>query len=260
MNIIDDLLAFYNAAPQGDIYRDAIMHLMDNLTNIQGATIYQMADMCYVSPSTISRLCRRLGCENYSAFRDEILYVLDHYDDYNRIVPSYMVTPEKQEKDILLDTIETAVADLRTMDNSTFDHLADVIHQASMVGIYSYGNASSTVILQNVLIVAGQKVRPHNSRRHFNDTDLFGNDSVVIFEYPYFKATEYLTQALKECKANNATTILITTHAPQSLSKYCDYFYNFQGRQTIMDNYKREFFFDMIVMAYRRKYIDNPEV
>lgn len=259
MNIIDDLLAFYNATPQGDIYRDAIMHLMDNLTHIRGATIYQMADMCYVSPSTISRLCRRLGCENYSAFRDEILYVLDHYDDYNRIVPSYMVTPQKPENDILLDTIEAAVSDLRTIDDKIFENLADVIFNASLVGIYSYGNTSSTMILQNALIVSGQKVRPHNSRHHFNDTAQFGENSVVIFDYPYFKATEYLTQALKECKDNKAITILITTHAPETLAKYCDYFYNFDGRQTIMDNYKRDLFFDMVIMAYRRKYIDNPD-
>ena len=260
MNIIDDLLGFYNATPQGDIYHDAIMHLMDNLTHIRGATIYQMADMCYVSPSTISRLCRRLGCENYGAFKDEILYVLDHYDDYNRIVPSYMVTDKKDESDVLLDTIETAVADLRTIDKNIYDELASVIHDADIVGIYSDTNASSTVFLQNALIVAGQKVRPHHSRRHFNDTSQFGPNSVVIFQYPYFKATQHLTQALRECKENKATIILITTHAPADLAKYCDYFYNFAGRQTIMDNYKREFFFDMVVMAYRRKYIDAPSI
>lgn len=259
MNIIDDLLEFYNATPQGDIYRDAIMHLMDNLTHIRGATIYQMADMCYVSPSTISRLCRRLGCENYSTFREEILHVLDHYDDYNRIVPSYMVTADKDENDILLDTIEAAVADLRTLDRHIYEELADVIHSAKLVGIYSYGNSSSTVFLQNALIVAGQKVRPHNSRRHFDDTSQFGQGSVVIFQYPYFKATQHLTSALRECKENKATTILIATHAPASLGQYCDYFYNFEGRQTIMDNYKRDFFFDMVVMAYRRKYIDRRE-
>ena len=258
MNIIDDLLGFYNATPPGDIYHDAIGHLMDNLTHIRSATIYQMADMCYVSPSTISRLCRRLGCDNFGAFKDEILHVLDHYDDYNRIVPTSMITPQKDECDILLDTVEAAAAELRQMDRHIYEELADVIHAAKLVGIYSYGNASSTITLQNVLIVGGQKVRPHNSRSHFSDTAQFKKGSVVIFEYPYFKATEYLTQALKECKKNQATTILITTHAPEVLRPYCDYFSNFDGCQTIMDNYKRDFFFDMIVMAYRRKFIDMP--
>ena len=55
MNIIDDLLGFYNATPEGDIYHEAIRHLMENPTHVRNATIYQMADMCYVSPSTISR-------------------------------------------------------------------------------------------------------------------------------------------------------------------------------------------------------------
>lgn len=259
MNIIDDLLGFYNATPQGDIYHDAIMHLLDNLKHIRGATIYQTADMCYVSPSTISRLCRRLGCENYSAFKEEILHVLDHYDDYNRIVPSYMVTAQKDEYDILLDTVEAAVKDLRTVDKHIYEELADVIHDAKLVGLYTYGNESSTVFLQNVLVVAGQKVRPHNSRHQLGDTSQFGRGSVVIFHYPYFQATKHLTDALKECKENKATTILITTHAPAKLAEYCDYFYNFEGRQTIMDNYKRDFFFDMVVMAYRHKYIDGKK-
>ena len=52
MNIIDDLLGFYNATSQGDIYHDAVMHLMDHLNQIRNSTIYQIAEMCYVSPST----------------------------------------------------------------------------------------------------------------------------------------------------------------------------------------------------------------
>ena len=257
MNIIDDLLGFYNATPEGDIYHDAIRHLMDNLTHVRNATIYQMADMCYVSPSTISRLCRKLGCDNYGSFKDEILHVMDHYDDYNRIVPSAMVTEDHDECDVLLDTIERSISDLRQMDKHIYEKLADVIHSGTVVGIYSYGNISSTFFIQNALVVAGKKVRPHNGRNLYNDTDQFTKGSVVIFQYPYFKATGHLTKALKECHENGATTILITTHAPQSLGDYADYLYNFDGCQTIMDNYKRDFFFDMVIMAYRHKYIDK---
>lgn len=257
MNIIDDLLTFYNATPEGDIYHDAIRHLMDNLTHIRKATIYQMADMCYVSPSTISRLCRKLGCENYGSFKEEILHVLDNYDDYNRIVPRSMITETRDGCDVLLDTVERGIADLRQVDKHVYEELADVIHSGSLVGIYSYGNTASAVFIQNAMIVAGQKVRPHMGRARFTDMAQFVEGTVVIFQYPYFKATEYLTEALKECHQNGATTILITTHAPESLSQYADYFYNFDGRQTIMDNYKRDFFFDMVIMAYRDKYIDN---
>lgn len=257
MNIIDDLLGFYNATPQGDIYHDAVMHLMDHLNQIRNSTIYQMAEMCYVSPSTISRLCRKLGCESYSAFKEEIVHVLDHYTDFNRIVPDMMTTPQKDEYDILLDTVENSVRELHFMDKHIYEKLADVIHSSRLIGIYSYGNTSSTVFMQNALIVAGHQVRPNNSRKPLNNTKQFGKGSVVIFQYPYFKATEYLTKALKECSKNGATTIVITTHAPEKLKSYADFFFNFSGTQTIMDNYERDFFFNMVVIAYRKKYIDH---
>ena len=56
MNIIDDLLGFYNATPPGDIYHDAIGHLMDNLTHIRSATIYQMP-ICAMCPQVRSAAC-----------------------------------------------------------------------------------------------------------------------------------------------------------------------------------------------------------
>ena len=257
MNIIDNLLAFYNASPENDIYHDAVLQILDHLDSIRHATIYQMAAMCYVSPSTISRLCRKLGCENYAAFRDEILHVLDHYDDFNRIVPTHMVTAENTSSGVFLDHLSDSIQSLHTIDPRVYETLADVIHSGTIVGIYASSNYSSTAILQNTLVATGQKIRPHNRRSHQKDTNLFKPGSVVIFQYPYFSKTMDLTEALKECHKNGATTIAITTSAPSSLSQYADYFYNFDGCRTVMDNFTQDFFMDMVIMAYREKYIDR---
>ncbi len=262
MNIIDNLLAFYNASPENDIYRDAIIQILDHLDEIhkeRNATIYQMADLCYVSPSTISRLSRKLGCESYIAFREELLYVLDHYDEFNRILPTHYLTPDVSETDLFLDILEESVREFRSMDPKIYETLADVLYHADLIGIYVMRNSSSTTILENTLVTSGKKIRPYNRRNLTDNVSQFKKGSVVIFEYPYFKQTEDYTHILKQCHANGAATILITGQAPEELGKHADYFFNFNGHSTVVDNYKYSIFINMVTMAYRKKYIDNKK-
>lgn len=256
MNVIDHLINFYNATPEGDIYHDAILHLLGNLEVVRHYTIYQLADECFVSPSTISRLCRKLNYDNYTAFKDDIIHVLDNYNYYNRIVPPFMVNDSKDEIDILLDTVEAATRRLRMIDKKVFIELADVLHSKQCVGLYTYGGNSIGLFLLNSLVVTGHKIRPHYGRSDLRDTRGYSAEDAVIFIYPYFKETAYLTTALKECAKTETTVILVTSQAPEQLYDYANYYYDFGGALTIMDNYERDLFLNMLTITYRKKYID----
>lgn len=262
MNIIDNLLAFYNASPENDIYRDAIIQILDHLDDIhkeRNATIYQMAELCYVSPSTISRLSKKLGCENYINFREKLLYVMDHYDEFNRIMPSHCFIPDGIDTNVFLDTLEETVREFRSMDSAIYETLADVLYNGNLIGLFVVRNPSSTSTLENTLVISGKKIRPHSRRNLTQDISQFKKGSVAIFIYPYFKQNEDYTKALKQCHENGATTILITGQAPEELGRYADYFFNFKGHSTVVDNYKYSFFLNMITMIYRKKYIDNKK-
>ncbi len=262
MNIIDNLLAFYNASPENDIYRDAIIQILDHLEDIhneRNATIYQMANLCYVSPSTISRLSRKLGCENYIAFREKLLYVMDNYDEFNRILPSHCLLPDTNDTSIFLDTLEESVREFRSMDPAIYETLADVLYNGDLIGLFVVRNPSSINTLENTLVISGKKIRPYNRRNLSQNINQFQKGSVVIFIYPYFKQNEDYSKTLKQCHDNGATTILITGQAPEELGQYTDYFFNFKGHSTVVDNYKFSIFLNMITMSYRKKYIDNKK-
>ena len=52
------LINFINTADINDVYADAARKILENIMLIPGCTITDVAEMCYVSTATISRLCR----------------------------------------------------------------------------------------------------------------------------------------------------------------------------------------------------------
>ena len=60
------LINFINTADINDVYSNAAKIILENIGKIPELTITDVANMCYVSTATISRLCRKLNYESFA--------------------------------------------------------------------------------------------------------------------------------------------------------------------------------------------------
>lgn len=58
MDSIEKLIDYYNKSSEEDMYHNVVKHMLKHLEDLENATIYDMAEFCYSSPSTISRLVK----------------------------------------------------------------------------------------------------------------------------------------------------------------------------------------------------------
>ena len=64
-----NLVNFINTANINDVYANAARMILRNIYLIPQSTITDVADFCFVSTATISRLCRKLNYESFADFK-----------------------------------------------------------------------------------------------------------------------------------------------------------------------------------------------
>ena len=88
MNVLQNLIELYNHLSQDSTYRDVVKGILLNLEEASKASIYELADMTNSSRTTIWRMLKKLGYENYADFRRALKYAVGKFTFYNRIFPS----------------------------------------------------------------------------------------------------------------------------------------------------------------------------
>jgi len=69
VDAISRVLDLYNNGKLGDVYREVAGHILHNLNNLEGLTIYEIAEICYASPTTLSRFSKKAGYQSFSEFK-----------------------------------------------------------------------------------------------------------------------------------------------------------------------------------------------
>lgn len=143
------------SASEGRI-ADILLHDFEFAVN---ASIIELAGKASVSPPTVTRFCRRLGCDGYSDFKVQLArtaYVGVRY-----------LKPEPQGRaaeDVAKDVIEQAQNALfllhRSLDLASLGKAADGLAGAEMIYAFGSGGNSSMIAgeLQNRLFRLGLRV------------------------------------------------------------------------------------------------------
>ena len=75
-----NLINFINMTNVHDVYWGAAKKILQNIYQIPQSTITEVADMCYVSTATISRLCRKLNYESFADFKNDVTMNLNFFN------------------------------------------------------------------------------------------------------------------------------------------------------------------------------------
>lgn len=137
-----NLINYINTAKVDDVYSNAAKTILENINQIPELNIMDVAQMCFVSTATISRLCRKLNYDSFSDFKMDVTMNLHYFNhdamrmQFDHQLPNLPIEG-KSTKDLFVDHFENIIDNLRaTYDSLQFDkleQLVDLIYQSNEI-------------------------------------------------------------------------------------------------------------------------------
>ena len=136
-----NLVNFINTTNINDVYANAARMILRNIYLIPQSTITDVADFCFVSTATISRLCRKLNYESFADFKLDITMNLNYFNrDALRLQFDHQLPQRKylhKGKEVFKAHFENIIDNLRaTYDNIDYEDLefiVDKIHSDNKI-------------------------------------------------------------------------------------------------------------------------------
>ncbi|MCV0429265.1 MAG: MurR/RpiR family transcriptional regulator [Roseibium sp.] len=178
---------------------------------IVNAGITDVADRAGVSPPTVTRFCRRLGCESFTAFKVQVAQVAFAGARYLTANNS-SVAPMDVADSLLAQLQEAAERTRKTLDVGSASRAADVIANAGLVATFGAGGTSSMIAdeLQNRLFRLGLRtisVTDHAMQLMQAATLRHGD---VIIASSVSGLNHQMVRALEAGKTYGATIVALT--------------------------------------------------
>lgn len=136
-----NLVNFINMTNVHDVYWGAAKCILLNIYQIPHSTITDVADMCYVSTATISRLCRKLNYESFADFKNDVIMNLNFFNqDAKRLYFDHQLPAKEtlnEGKEIFSNHFQNVIRNLQdTYDSIQYEDLmtiVDKIHVANRI-------------------------------------------------------------------------------------------------------------------------------
>lgn len=254
ISIMARLLNFVNfgdgKASEYDVARMIVKHYHD----IPHLTIYELADLCFVSASTITRFVRKLGYSSYKEFKDEIASTIAIDVDYDKKV---VHAKETDLQNIFQMYTQNVIENIRfTFENIDYEQLeriAKMLHEASSIAFFGLEYANYAGLhFQNKMSAFGRFVQIGTSdKKQLELSQSLTQDSLAIIvslEGSFFYHHDDIMNVLaaKHCKIISLTMLNVG-----KVLQYSDEVVHInktnnstEGRITIM------YFLELLIMNY----------
>lgn len=191
-----------------------------------GLSVRDLAAASRTSPSSVVRLCRKLGCEGYREFQRELVYELASMDGINDVALEDIV-PDDDADSVLVKVLQSDVrsmeATARLVDPSILMECARVIADCRTVNLYGVG-ASLLVAhdLQSKLERVDKVCRIQDDwhGQLLSARNLHSDDVAVVFSYSGL--TEEMLIVARHARRHGATVIAVTRAIGSDLADESD--------------------------------------
>lgn len=259
MTSVENMLAVYNATPADSMLRSIIRRVLVNLKDVGGMTIYNLAETCYTSPASISRLVKKLGYKNYSYFQKDVVDCIAKYEHHNRLIPLDSIPEGADLPDFFMDTLEGLLKNMRQrMDKEKIKELALTIHESEKISVYSYTGYFAEIFLQSDIFVSGKICDVYQQERDMMEhTKVLTKRDLVILLAPKCVYGTQADKAIDDIHKHGAKVCVITDSRHFSGLKKAEMSFVFEGVMHSVDMLVLQTFLCVVVMEYRRMFIDD---
>ena len=136
------LMTYVNISTNQDMYYTIAHTILMNLDKIPHISINELADLCYTSPATISRFCKKVNCRSFAEFKKGMALSLEAAEDEihfkEQDLKSIQDNPQYLVDKIYNDTINALKKGQESINIFEIDKICRMIHDASKVHFYGY--------------------------------------------------------------------------------------------------------------------------
>lgn len=196
-------------------------YILNNRELVLTLSIQILSENTFTSPSTIVRLCRKVGLKGFKDFK--IKWSAELQKEYNAITnvdPNFPFTEDDSYSEIQKKILELFTDSLNEtnliLTNDRIEKAVEHLLKANKIGIFAYGDTFLPALnFQNKLMKIDMPVQLASlpgENRHLA-TNFKPDDCAIVISYSgESKNNYYITQLLKE----NGATVIVITGNPQS--------------------------------------------
>lgn len=211
-----------------DIYYHVARTILENSEKIPDIGIEELAYMCYTSPATISRFCRKLSFKSFSDFKKSMKgfhyytqYEVNFTSDEMKIIAD---TPHFLAEKTFPRSIEALEKTYDLLDMKTIQAITKILAHAKHIAIF--GSIYSQLVARDCQYKFIRLGRFTTAFTDLNDQlddakQLTKDDAVVIFSVS--GSMSFLSECIQHAKKNNTPVIVITNITGSPLALAADY-------------------------------------
>lgn len=257
LNLINDLCAIVNTDTPTSPDTVLARFFLDNYHQISELSVYDIADSCLVSRSSIHRFCQRLGYQNFKDMKADFNAVSTQYDYFMKLAgrDDFVIYMQLEMMKMIVDLNEQITKDI-------LERLATRIHDSKeVILISSYSEKSYLQKFQRPLVLSGKIIRVFCD--HFEEDDLqysflkkLDKDSFVIVISAKGIYAANMDEIIRSIPAYKA---LVTSSYRDDIEDGYDEVYHlsrddYTNLKSVYSEYGICFFFDILYSTYLRKY------
>ncbi|GGM28087.1 putative HTH-type transcriptional regulator [Paraliobacillus quinghaiensis] len=219
------LKEYYNQASTTE--QTIIAYVLDHPEEASKLTIYQLADLTFSSPSSITRLCKKNGFTGYKEFSKSLLYEQAVRKNYKKKkIPDVTKTDnvkevvEKVTNKNILSLEETA----NLLDYDVIEACVELIHNCEKIVLFGIG--ASLIVAKDAQLKFTRINKMVYVAEDWHTQLLMArnmtpNDIGIVISYS--GETQEMIKCAKTAKENHAKLISITKYASATITELSDY-------------------------------------
>ncbi|SEK28753.1 MurR/RpiR family transcriptional regulator [Pacificibacter marinus] len=175
------------------------------------ASIIDIATRAGVSPPTVTRFCRRLGCASFSDFKVQL--AKSAYVGLRYLKPEAVTTTPAQVAEDIVTKAQNALYEMhRTLDLDRVNAAVDLLSKAEMIYAFGSGGNSSMIVneLQNRLFRLGARISASNDHGMNLMLSAAAQPGTVVFGSSVSGRNEELISCFELLRERGIPTIALT--------------------------------------------------
>lgn len=200
-------------------------YLLDNKENIAEQSARFIASQVYTAPSTVVRLCQKIGYQGFNDFKkaylEETAYLQSHFNEVN---PNYPFNYHDQGKEIaykIKHLYNDVLGDAATLlDKDVIAKITKILNAAKNIYICSSGvQADIAKTFKDKMLRIGKNVIVESKMDQAYYLASFSSNENVFLMISYSGETEVLLRVAHKLKERKIPFIALTSYGDSTLHK-----------------------------------------
>lgn len=208
--------------------KGVIEMLLRKPEEILGLSIHDMAKKTYSSASTITRMCRNMGFENYKEFQNAMLYESVYINETDLRVGLETIEKTDSLKQIANKVTSNNMRSLedtrRLIDYKVLEKVVDLIQKSTHLAFFGIGASllvAKDAYLKFLRVNKSSSVNDDWHAQLVQASNMSEDDVAIVFSYS--GQTTEMIKCAKEAKEKGAKVIAITGFIDSPLTRVADY-------------------------------------